>query len=333
MNTFCTIITGDYYAYALSLLESLKAHTASQVTLCVFVADNSAEEAFLENLEREHNGLNFIFHSEVHSLLAVQLFDKYHASYMDAYRWSMKPVFMNYLIEERGYEKVIYLDCDLFFYNNHGFLFDLLDHDAVLLSPHWRCADHPNVDFTNFKLNFQGGIYNGGFIGIHAKGTEMMSYWANLCLAACEINFESGFYVDQKYLDILHSRFEGVGILRHRGCNVASWNLTDNQRTLNEKGEVIINNRYPLIFIHFTSGTMRSIVSGYDPLLTPYFELYSNTINKYNPKINLLKKTHQQVEQLKIKETIHTPPISLIQKLRCQLRIRTRVNSFFSKKR
>ena len=163
---------------------------------------------------------------------------------MDGYRWSMKPMFINYLINEKNYDKVVYLDCDLFFYNNPDFIFILLDHHRVLLSPHWRCADNPEDDMVNFKLNFQGGIYNGGFIGVTKEATDIMSYWANLCLAECVIDFEQGMYVDQKYLDVLHSRFEGIGILRHRGCNVATWNLTDNKRSVNESGQVMINNEF-----------------------------------------------------------------------------------------
>jgi lipopolysaccharide biosynthesis glycosyltransferase len=331
VNTFCTIITGNYYAYALSLLESLKTHCKQTVTLHVFVSDESVDKAFLQDVEEQHTGLFFHYRDEVCAEMALKLFEKYHHSYMDAYRWSMKPVFMNYLIQDQGFEKVIYLDCDLYFYNNPDFIFDLLDKENVLLSPHWRCADNPELDFTNFKLNFQGGIYNGGFVGINSKGTAAMEYWANLCLAACEINFERGFYVDQKYLDILHSRFEGVGVLRHRGCNVASWNHTDNKRSINQNGEVVINEVFPIVFIHFTKGTMRSILNDLDGLLLPYFALYSDSVRKYNPKINLLEQVKQELKEVERKRMEDIPKMNALQKMRYTLGLRTRLNNLFSK--
>jgi lipopolysaccharide biosynthesis glycosyltransferase len=278
LNTYCTIITGNYYAYALSLLESLKTHCKQTVTLHVFVSDESIGKDFLRELRAQHKGLFFTFKDEVNTEMAIKLDQKYHSTYMDAYRWSMKPVFMNYLLQEKGYEKVIYLDCDLFFYSNPDFIFDLLEQDRVLLSPHWRCADNPQEDWTNFYLNFQGGIYNGGFVGINSKGNEVMNYWANLCLTLCVKDFEKGMYVDQKYLDILHSRFDGVGVLRHRGCNVATWNLADNKRSLNVSGEVMINEIYPIVFIHFTKGTMRGIINGADALLLPHFQKTTNAL-------------------------------------------------------
>lgn len=327
-NTFCTIITGNYYAYALSLFESLKTHSKQDVAMYVYVADDSSEQEFLYSLQKLHKGIFFIFKDEIQTEITSKLFDKYHKAYMDAYRWSMKPVFINYLIQEKDFEKVVYLDCDLFFYNNPDFMFELLDKDVVILSPHWRCSDNPNQDFTNFKLNFKGGIYNGGFVATNSKGIEVMNYWANLCLAACEINFENGFYVDQKYLDILHSRFEGVGVLRHRGCNVATWNLTDNKRSLNQKGEVVINDEFPIIFIHFTKGTMNGIIKGEDDLLLNHFIKYSETIRKYNLNINLVEKVKLELKELEAKKTKKTQ-MSLFAKIRFKLKLRTRLKNVF----
>jgi len=331
MKTFCTIITGNYYAYALSLLESLCEYSENQISLHVFVSDESMEKSFLQDIQIQHKGIFFHYLDDVQTEMAIKLNNKYHKTYMDAYRWSMKPVFMNYLIQEKGFEKVIYLDCDLFFYNKHDFLFDLLDEHRVILSPHWRCSDNPNDDFVNFKLNFQGGIYNGGYVGINNKAVEIMNYWANLCLSACEINFENGFYVDQKYLDILHSKFEGIGVLRHRGANVATWNLLDNKRSVNESGEVVINENYPIIFIHFTKGTMNGIIKGEDGLLLNHFIKYSNTVHKYNLSINLVEKVKLELKELEENNSKKKQKMGLIAKIRYKLKLRTRLIKILNK--
>jgi hypothetical protein len=307
----------------LSLFESLKLNSQNIVTLHVFVSDDSVEKVFLKGLEQIHNGIFFSYLDDVHSEMATKLYDKYHSHNMDAYRWSMKPVFLNHLIQEKKYEKVIYLDCDLFFYNNHDFLFDLLKEQRVLLSPHWRCSDNPMVDYGNFILNFQGGIYNGGFIGVNSEASEIMNYWANLCYTVCEINFEKGLYVDQKFLDILHSKFEGIGVLRHKGCNIATWNIVDNKRSIHEDGNVVINNKFPIIFIHFTKGTMNAILKGEDDLLLNHFIKYSETIRKYNLNLNLVEKIKLELKELEAKNVEKTQ-MGLLTKIRFKLKLRTR---------
>ncbi len=331
MNTFCTIITGNYYAYALALFDSLKQTSTSSVQLAVFISDTSVDKSFFKDLEKENQGLSFYFPDEINSDKHEALKNKYQTTYMSGYRWSLKPLFINHLIINNNFEKVIFLDGDLFFYNSPDFIFDLLDQYRVLLTPHWRCADNPEEDIVNFNLNFQGGIYNAGFIAVSKNATEIMDFWTNLCLTECKIDFEQGMYADQKYLDILHSRFEGVGVLRHRGCNVATWNFVDNKRSLNENGEVLINNNYPIVFIHFTSGTMKGIINGTDALLLHHFIAYSNAVNKYNPNINLIEKTKCDLLDLEQKNIENKPKMDLITQMRYNLKLRTRINNLFSK--
>jgi lipopolysaccharide biosynthesis glycosyltransferase len=159
----------------------------------------------------------------------------------------MKPVYINFLINKVGYKKVIYLDSDLFFFDDPAFLFDLLNENRVILTPHWLSAEEPEIDIKSFKANFTDGIYNAGFVGVRNDATEVMNFWAKMCYTICEINRPSGLYVDQKYLDILHSRFEGIGVVRHKGCNVSRWNIIDCKRTICNDGSVWID--FTFLFI------------------------------------------------------------------------------------
>ena len=58
-NTFCTIITANYYAYALSLFASLSTNSEDNVNLHVFVSDAEVDYNFFSQLEAEHTGLHF----------------------------------------------------------------------------------------------------------------------------------------------------------------------------------------------------------------------------------------------------------------------------------
>src|SRR5690606_11460054 len=136
----------------------------------------------------------------------------------------------------------------------------------LLLSPHWR-SSNPVKDVKNFKLNFMDGMYNGGFVGASVGALEALAYWAELCFHNIEVNRAEGYYVDQRYLDILPTRFEGVSHIRHKGCNVANWNQVDCERVVQPNGDVLINNRYPIVFVHYTNSMLRGILKGKDKSL------------------------------------------------------------------
>jgi hypothetical protein len=331
-NSFCTLITPDYYPYSLAILNSLEEHSSQPVILEVFITANVIDKSFFHLKEKINLKFNFI--EDIKNPIAEELYKKYNLSYMDGYRWSMKPVFINYLLEKKLYDKVIYLDSDLFFYNDPQFLFELLDVNRVILTPHWRCADKPEKDLINFKWNFTDGIYNAGFIGVNKSGIEVMNFWANLCRVACEVNHLDGLHDDQKYLDILHSRFDGIGVVRHKGCNVADWNLTDCERIVDIKGNVLINGEYPIIFIHFTFSMMVNILSGIDIELLEHFLIYSKTINRFANNIDLLDKANRYIfekqNNLKNdKKSIISIFIKIIKKLRIKLILKKIINWTF----
>jgi hypothetical protein len=298
-NAYCTIITADYLPYAQALLDSLSAHTGGSAILYVLVADEQSASAHTADAQTPQ--LRLVYPDQIPSEMARSMAARYQTDYMDGYRWAMKPVFMAYLMQEMGLDRVLYLDSDLFFFSDPRFLFDLLDGHRVILTPHWRCAERPEDDPSHFRTNFLDGIYNAGFVGARRDALDILHFWANLCRYACTIRQQDGYYVDQKYLDILHSRFEGVGVVRHRGCNVSDWNRDDCRRTLLDSGTVAINGTYPIVFIHFTKDQMARIVEGADPLLRPHLDQYAQCLGRYHPDINL-HRTAQQYLQFRLDE-------------------------------
>ena len=57
-------------------------------------------------------------------------------------------------------------------------------------------------------------------------------------------------------------------MLEHRGCNVAIWNRVENRRET-AGGEVWINGRWPIVFIHVTKYLLH-VCERFDPALAPY---------------------------------------------------------------
>jgi len=196
------------------------------------------------------------------------ILDRYQDNY-DSVRWSLKSAIAIYLLNN-FYDKCIYIDNDIYFVNNADFL--IADLDGVLLTPHFRPllpSKQPNID-NQFLALFQDGFFNAGFIAATKNGLPALNWWNNVVSWNCEKNLYQGLYYDQKYLDIMCLEFSDiVHICKHRGCNIAEWNVSTNIiNRVNNKW--LINEEYEPIFFHFTNyGIKSSWVN--NPMIHEYY--------------------------------------------------------------
>jgi len=276
VGNFCTISTADHMPYVFALHDSITRYHAD-VVLNVLIAD--AEPDSIENQDRFPQ-IRLYGVDELCGLGAgKRIFENYHAVCMDKFRWSMKPVFLKYLIEHADCEKLIYVDNDICFFNEYAFLFDELDSSNVILTPHWRASD-PHADSENFFTLYTDGLYNGGFVGVNKNALRALEWWAMVCQYVCEVNAARGQFVDQTHLNLLPIYFDNVKIVKHRGCNVANWNLIECTR-IQKDDSVLINGTDPIVFIHFTNSTIRGIEKGDDALLAPFLNVYRESLQHY----------------------------------------------------
>ncbi len=271
LYNFCTIVTADYAPYAYNLADNL-VKLNSNAKLFVLVCS--------DGFEGENNShLEFINYHSLNDNLAKQIKDKYFDNAKDNYRWSMKPVFMRHLFDKENLDKLIYIDCDIHFFNSYTFLFNLLDENNILLSPHFRSKSY-SEDPINYILQFTNGIFNGGFVGANKEGLNALEWWAERCLEICEVNTAHGQFVDQSHLNLLPVYFEKIHIIKHEGCNVANWNERVCKREL-LNDQILINNKYPIIFIHFTKSTLNGILNCSDNVLNLFLEEYNTGFKKF----------------------------------------------------
>lgn len=286
---FCTIITANYSHYALTLYITLKKHN-DRVILHILIADETADFYVINAIKKDFPHIYFYSTKDLcKDGIAKAIYDKYAFEQMDEFRWSMKSVFMKYLIIEQGCEKIVWADCDLGFFGDYQFIFDELDHYSILLTPHWRTSN-PSVNTGEFDLLFMGGLYNAGFVAASKKGLEMLDWWAEVCLYKCVRDFSKGMYVDQTYLNLMPIYFDKVKTLKHRGCNISEWNQDECKRIKMSDGQVLINGKWPLIFIHFTKRTISDILNGKDTTLMPFLEEWYNIMQSYKKdfEINIM---------------------------------------------
>jgi hypothetical protein len=130
------------------------------------------------------------------------------------------------------------------------------------------------------------GLYNAGFVAVNKFALSTLEWWANACLYRCEKNAWRGLFDDQKYLDLVPIIEPKTLVLNHQGCNVAEWNREVCKRSINQSGNVLINEKWPVIFIHFNKTTIQCFLNKEDELLKDYFYEYISLLKKHNSNLN-----------------------------------------------
>lgn len=237
-----TIASKNYFAYVRTLLQSLELSNPHMDRFAVVV--DELDEEFI-SLPR-----NF-------ELLELNKIDLPHPDQMK-FRYSImelntavKPFAILKLFE--SYDRVIYMDPDIFVYKKLQPVEDALDDGYnFVLTPHFNGLfeeDDMHPDETDIM---RAGVYNLGFIALNrcADTIEMVSWWANKLEKTCINEQSKGIFVDQKWIDLVPGFYKNVRILHHSGLNVAYWNLS--HRTITKEGNQFKVNGDPLIFFHFS---------------------------------------------------------------------------------
>lgn len=164
-----------------------------------------------------------------------------------------------YLLQlaENGAEKIMYIDPDIVIFNDLNPLEKILDNHGIILTPHLLdYTDNPqSIQDNEIAGTLRHGTFNLGFLAINAERPEAFRFakwWNNRLLEYCYADYDRGLFTDQKWCDLIPSFFEDYYILRDPGYDVASWNLDRRNVSMSLDGQLIVNEKYPLRFYHFT---------------------------------------------------------------------------------
>lgn len=276
-TAICTISTKSHIFKSLALLESVKQF--SKTNLFCLVTDSPEK---IVHSEIQFNGLN-----DLSSDAALKIQQKYKG---DKLRWALKPVYVKYLLEQ-GYDQVIYVDNDIFFYSSPDFLFEKLKTSDFLLTPHFYKAN-PKKDQNWLEANFRVGLYNAGFFGATKNAIPILNWWTECCLYNVKKSYWRGLYDDQKYLDLIPVLFENIEIIKHRGCNFAGWN-SDKVMVQNENEQLLINDD-PLTFIHFAQLSVERFSKPDSDLYLAY-KLYLEALQQQKNEFQFVNKKYTQL--------------------------------------
>tara|TARA_Y100000816_G_scaffold158510_1_gene113185 strand:+ start:2386 stop:3369 length:984 start_codon:yes stop_codon:yes gene_type:complete len=320
-NIFFTIITCDYFKYALTLKNSLTKNKNEDFSFfCLIFNSNkmdindfkkkctikedikityNTKNLLNENYIGEDISININCNENNHIMKIYKLYDiniifydeygnKYFKNILNKYnnidilRWSSKPVFALDLLNIGT--KIIYIDNDLYFHNHYDFLLNELKDNRFILTPHNREETQLRYDDHYPILIWRDGFFNAGFFGTNKKGSIILLWWIKMLLFRCD-NDNKFFHDDQKYLDYIPVKFDNVKIIRHIGCNVSEWNFTCHKRIIKDN---ILYLQYankdivPVIFCHYTKWFIKMIDEGKD-------ELFKNYLNEYERDIKIFE--------------------------------------------
>lgn len=257
-----TIVSNNYIPYARVLMRSIQDYH-DDVDIHLVLADE-LDASFHANAE--------VFTITEARALGIPHFQRMAFKYdIVEFNTAIKPFGIKYLFG-KGYKKVIYFDPDIRLYHDLQDLFQLLDKYSIILTPHMTTPlpadDHFNPMEQAYLLS---GTYNLGFLALSASEdtNAFLRWWCEKCHSLCYAELESGLFVDQKWINQVPGYWSSVHILRHKGYNVAYWNL--HERTVNGQ---LINNDVPLIFYHFSGIVLHDL----------------NRISKYQDRFTLEKR-------------------------------------------
>ncbi|MCY7357604.1 MAG: glycosyl transferase [Rudanella sp.] len=170
---------------------------------------------------------------------------------------AVKPFFIDYFYTVHPeYKKVVYFDPDIIVFQPLTRLENHLDEYSLVLTPH-TCSPTPDWERPNEQHHLGTGIFNLGFIGLQAndEAKRFVNWWKERLVYECQIDLCAGLFVDQHWVNFAPTYFDNVWIEKHRGYNVAYWNL--HERFFSQhQGKWMVNGDEPLQFFHY---------SGYSP--------------------------------------------------------------------
>lgn len=245
---FCTIANAAYLPMVAQLSRALKEHhPEAQVTLAL--------------VEREHldAGRRLLLPDVDEILLADEVFGggfdawlQGRSAYIAA--CALKPALVRLLLARGDAAGVVQLDPDMAVHARLDPIAPLIDHGAVLITPHLATPGVPQQGIPQDERNcFVYGTYNLGFIAVgrSASALAFLDWWDDRVRQLCSTDEPAGPFTDQGWVDLAPGMFEAVRVFRHAGFNLATWDARNRIVTRDAHG-VLRANEDPLVVTHLS---------------------------------------------------------------------------------
>jgi hypothetical protein len=199
---------------------------------------------------------------------------------LSAFAFTLKPIVLLHATST-GAEWISYFDADIGVFADPARLLEGL--------PPGTPASFTPHRFSSVFRYYESSVgrFNAGYVAFRngPQGRKILEDWRDRCVAWCQDFVDGNRYSDQKYLNELADLYPAIDICRHKGANVAPWNISGVRLSL--ENEQVCVDRDPLVFYHF-QGLKR-----YGPRL---FDLYaSRELTVDGPLLDLVYRPYVQL--------------------------------------
>jgi hypothetical protein len=241
----CTIIAKNYLAFARTLTQSFAAlHPDYQCYVLIV-------DEFADRIDTSAEPFEVVVVDELNIPDQLSFCFKYDVTELCT---ALKAYLLDYLIVQKKVDQLLYLDPDILVTGNLDQLFDRLNTFDIVLTPHLD-TDYPEDGLKPDDGHIlRSGVFNLGFIGIsnRSNASAFLAWWKPKLYWKCIIDHERGYFVDQKFVDLVPAMFDNYYVEKETGYNVAYWNLHSRHIGRDQHGNWTCNEA-PLRFFHFSN--------------------------------------------------------------------------------
>lgn len=283
-----TIVTPNHLAHAYSLQKSFLRHNPGSV----FVIGIIGYKVHVPET-KEHS---FVYLDQLNDNRITGMTQRYNPFELSC---ALKPYFAKHILcSEPQIGRLIYLDGDMYVFN----AFTEQTGAAITLSPHRTVHVNflPGLDNFSAVNLLRYGVYNAGYFEVTPKpeAFRFLDWWQALVEHHAYNKPDEHVFVDQLWLNLVHSFFDDIFINKNPGYNVSVWNMIERKLCRQENGYMV--NGAPLIMFHYSTYSMElpDRLLNFDhpalsfaalPELEPVFEIYRE---------GLLEAGYEQVKQI-----------------------------------
>ena len=239
-----TIVSNNYAAYARVLMQSLRQSNPDYLRFVCLVDEPDGQEW------GDVGGAEIV----PARLIGVPDFSDMAFRYdVMELNTAVKPFMFRWLLEQRGFDRAIYLDPDILVFRPLEEVDRLLDEgNSAVLTPHVLRPLEDGARPDDHDI-LKSGVFNLGFAAM-ARVPETMDFiawWGRKLRFQGYSDVRGNMFTDQRWCDFAPCLIEKLAILRHPGCNVAYWNLAG--RTVEQAADNMLTvDGEPLVFFHFS---------------------------------------------------------------------------------
>lgn len=244
MRIYCTLSDKNYLKFGKAMIDSIQQSSSEDFLIYYLCLDN---DTFL-SLDSYKPFVIPVNLSEVEKAIPELENYKNRKSYRE-YCWSLASGFSYYLLTEVKSPDILYVDSDVYFYQDPKLIFEEIGDKSVGIIRHRHN--------TNLSPD---GEYNVGVVYFKSDedGLNTLKFWLD-CVVS-ETHKEYATCGDQKYLELFNTVCKNLCVIDEKIAHGAPWNFRLYVYDFFKYDGSVIwgNKKQPLVFNHFSKFSINS---------------------------------------------------------------------------